>query len=303
MRKSGYNTEMKDLSKRIGNEFIITTEIMPPRGSDPSDMLKQADIIRLIGKISAVNVIDSPSARLHMSSLGASIMLLQNGIEPIYQMVCRDRNSLALQSDLLSASAFGIKNVLALTGDHPARGASDHPFTRPVYDLDSTSLISAISGMNKGQDISKRRLCAPTSFTIGAAISPCAKPKEPEVLKVERKLSAGASFFQSQAVFDFSQMEAFMIQVEKRGNDIRKKTLIGLIPLDSSKMIGFLNSLPGIRVPQELKKRVLGAKDSRKEGIEACIESVDMAKSFGLGGAHIMPVGRISSLEKIVKNL
>ena len=291
------------LSESLGKDFVLTTELMPPRGADVSSLLENIDRISSIGRIQAVNVIDSPSARLHMSSLGASIMLLQKGIEPIYQMVCRDRNCLALQSDLLSAASFGIRNVLALTGDHPARGASDHPFTMPVYDLDSTSLISAISNMNHGKDISGRDLTGPTNFTIGGAISPSIEPSGPEVLKVERKLKAGASFFQSQAVFDFVQMEDFISEVEKRGQDIRDKTLMGLIPLRSKRMITFLNNLPGINVPPNVAKRVVDAKDPAMEGIQICIETLDKVKSFGLGGAHIMPVGKLSSLEKIVESI
>jgi len=295
--------KMSKLSESIGRGFTLTTELMPPRGADIKGFVEYVARVRSLSGITAVNVIDSPSARLHMSSLGASVMLLQNGLEPIYQMVCRDRNCLALQSDLLSASAFGIENVLALTGDHPARGASDHPFTKPVYDLDSTSLIAAIKKLNMSRDIIGRTLTGATSFTIGAAVSPTIDPAEPEALKVERKLAAGAQFFQSQAVFQSADIESFMAIVEETLPEMRKKVLVGIIPLSSMRMIGFLNGLPGIIVPEKIAARVKDAKDPQEEGVAVSTEIIDEIKSVGFGGAHIMPVGHLDSLEKILSAL
>jgi methylenetetrahydrofolate reductase (NADPH) len=294
---------MSSLSQTIGRKFTITTEVKPPRGPDTTKFRQELEAVRKLRTITAVNVIDSPSARLFMSSLGASIMLSQYGIEPIFQMVCRDRNLLALESDLLSAAAFGIENILALTGDHPLRGASDHPNARPVYDLDSTSLIRTITTMNGGEDPTGVELNGKTSFYPGAAIGPNVRPIEPEVIKVKRKLNAGACFFQTQAVFDANALEDFMVRADRLVGDIRPKVIAGIIPLASEKMIGFLDKLPGIHVPDATAKRVIGAKDQSAEGIAVSLELIDEIKRLGLGGVHIMPVGRTATLEAIVKNI
>ncbi|MFH0862315.1 MAG: methylenetetrahydrofolate reductase [Candidatus Altiarchaeota archaeon] len=294
---------MSALSESIGRRFTVTSEVKPPRGPDASKMMDELDAMRGLRKLLALNVIDSPSARLLMSSLGASIILKQNGIEPIFQMVCRDRNLLALESDLLSASAFGIENVLALTGDHPSRGASDHPNVRPIYDLDSTSLIRTISMMNKGRDPAGVELNAKTSFFVGGAVNPNVRPLEPEVLKMARKTEAGASFFQSQAVFDAKCLQDFASKMDELVGDLRPKVLVGIIPLASEKMVAFLNRLPGMKVPDAVASRVLKAKDPQTEGVAVSLELIDEIKKLGFGGVHIMPVGRINSLAAIVREL
>jgi methylenetetrahydrofolate reductase (NADPH) len=291
---------MSRLSESVGRRFTVTTEVKPPRGPDTAKLLAELDAIAGMGKVSAVNVIDSPSARLLMSSLGASILLKGHGVEPIFQMVCRDRNVLALESDLLSASAFGIENILALTGDHPSRGASDHPHARPVYDLDSTTLIRTISMMNEGRDPSGVELNAKTGFYVGAAVNPGVRPVEPEVLKVKRKMDAGARFFQTQAVFEAEVIGDFMLKADSLVGDIRSRVLVGLIPLASEKMIAFLNRLPGIHVPDRVARRVVGSSDPAAEGVSLSLELIDKVKELGLGGVHIMPVGRISALQAIV---
>jgi methylenetetrahydrofolate reductase (NADPH) len=294
---------MSRLSQTIGKRFTITSEVKPPRGPDAVKFREELEVVRALKPLTAVNVIDSPSARLFMSSLGASIMLKQYGIEPIFQMVCRDRNLLALESDLLSAAAFGIENILALTGDHPLRGASDHPHARPVYDLDSTSLIKTIMTMNLGWDPTGVELNGKTDFFVGAAIGPNVKPIEPEVLKVKRKLDAGAQFFQTQAVFDAKKLGEFMTKSDRLVGDIRPKVLVGIIPLASEKMCAFLNRLPGIHVPDETVKRVGTSEDPILEGIAIALELIDEIKKLGLGGVHIMPVGRNSTLKTIVERI
>lgn len=291
---------MSRLSDSVGRRFTVTTELKPPRGPDTSKFLEDIEYVKGLDKVTAVNVIDSPSARLFMSSLGASIMLEQGGVEPIFQMVCRDRNALALESDLISASAFGIENILALTGDHPSKGASDHPHTQPVYELDSTSLIAAVEGMNEGHDITGRDLKGKTAFYVGAAVSPSVKPGEVEALKVKRKMAAGARFFQTQAVFDAAVLEGFMQKTDELVGDIRKKVIVGLIPPVSEKMIAFLNRLPGIAVPDGIRSRVAGSGDPGEEGVNVCLELADQVKEQGMGGVHIMPVGRLTSLERIL---
>jgi methylenetetrahydrofolate reductase (NADPH) len=291
------------LSERLGKGFTLTTEVKPPRGPDTTGFIQELAAIKALKKITAVNVIDSPSARLYMSSLGASVLLKQAGLEPIFQMVCRDRNVLALESDLIAAAGFGVENILALTGDHAAGGASDHPKAKQVFDLDSTSLIKTITLMNDGSDIVGGRLNAPTSFCVGAAISPTVTPLEPQVLKVKRKLAAGAEFFQTQVVFDAGAIEDFMEKADDLVGDIREKVIVGVIPLASAKMIAFLNRLPGITVPEDAAKNVTSAKDPQAAGIEAALELIDGIRSQGLAGAHIMPVGRLKALQAIVGQL
>ena len=294
---------MSKLKKSIGKRFTITTEVKPPRGADTTKLLRELSQIKKIKKITAVNVIDSPSARLYMSSLGASILLRQKGVEPIFQMVCRDRNVLALESDLLSASVFGIENILALTGDHPSKGASDHPHIKPVYDLDSTSLIKAVNLMNQSTDLSGTTLDGATDFFVGAAISPNVVPKEPEMLKIRRKIEAGAGFFQTQPLFTTQQVKEFNQYIGKYAPEVSNKTLVGLIPLTSEKMITFLNHLPGINVPKEVAERVCNSRDPSQEGVNVCIELADEIKKYGFGGVHIMPVGKTESLKKILSEI
>ena len=294
---------MSRLSESVGKRFTVTTEVKPPRGPDTTEFMEELGVIRGLGGVTAVNVIDSPSARLFMSSLGASVMLRQNGVEPIFQMVCRDRNMLALESDLISAASFGIENILSLTGDHPTMGASDHPDAKPVYDLDSTSLIKTISLMNEGVDITGKELNGKTSFYVGGAVSPSVKPVEAEVLKVKRKLSAGACFFQTQVVFDVGVLEDFMAKAEGLVGNIRGKVIVGVIPLASEKMIRFLNRLPGIRIPDYVSARVSDSNDPVEEGVNIVLELIEDIKSADLGGVHIMPVGRVNTLKRIVEQL
>ncbi|MBU0763047.1 MAG: methylenetetrahydrofolate reductase [Candidatus Altiarchaeota archaeon] len=294
---------MSTFSKKIGKKFIYTTEVKPPRGTNTKPFIDEIKAIKKIKGLTSVNVIDSPSARLFMSSLGASIMLEKHGLEPIFQMVCRDRNSLALESDLISASAFGIENILSLTGDHPQRGASDHPKTQPVFELDSTTLIKTITLMNQGTNLMGQELDGKTNFFVGAALSPSSTPSEPEILKTKRKMDAGARFFQTQAVFQVKTVEEFFDKSDKILGDIRPVVLAGTIPLVSEKMIAFLNRLPGIRVPEDVASRIAKSKDPVEEGISMTMDLIDGIKSQGLGGVHIMPVGRIGSLRKIMDSI
>jgi methylenetetrahydrofolate reductase (NADPH) len=291
---------MSALQKKIGKKFIITTEVKPPRGPDTTGFQEEIGQIKSNKKITAVNVIDSPSARLFMSSLGASILLKQGGLEPIFQMVCRDRNMLALESDLISAQAFGITDILALTGDHPGRGKSDHPRVKPVYDLDSTSLLKTISLMNCGETPAGVKLNKKTSFFPGAAISPQVNPALPEILKTKRKIQAGARFFQTQAVFDTQKLGEFLDLTDENIQDIRKNIIVGVIPLTSERMIKFLNNLPGIRIPKPMSKKIIESENPEETGVNIAINTIDEIRKMGVGGVHIMPVGKTQTLHKIL---
>ena len=295
---------MSKLSENIGKRFVYTVETKPPHGPDLFEFKEKIEVYKRIWpKIHGINVVDNLASRLFMSSLSASISLKQGGLEPVMQVVCRDRNVIALESDLIGASAFGIENVLALTGDHPKSGSSDHKNVKPVYELDATSLIKVISMMNDGLEINGKSLNKPTNFFVGGAVSPGVKPLEPEVLKLKRKITAGAQFFQTQLVFKADVMENFLSTTDKMMGDVRGKILLGVMPVSSEKTISFLNKLPGIRVPDETVKRVKSSKDPVEEGAAITLELIDEAKKLGLAGAHIMPVSGVKTLEKIVSQL
>ncbi len=210
---------------------------------------------------------------------------------------------LALEADLIGASAFGIENVLALTGDHPRCKSSDHPMAKPVFDLDSATLIKTMRLMNEGKDITGRPLNKPTNFFIGAAIAPGATPPEPEIYKTKRKIDAGAEFFQTQAVFEISVIENFIDEYEKViEENIRDKILLGIVPLYSYGMVKFLRTMPGIVISEETGNRIKNAKDPVEEGVNIASELIDRSKDLNLAGVHIMPAGKIEALVKLLEN-
>ncbi len=296
---------MSKLSENFGKRFIVTGEIAPPRGHDLTEFNHELEEIKgLMPKLEGVNVVDIPGSLLLMSSLAASIILKQNGVDPIYQLVCRDRNMLALQADLIGAAAFGIENVLALAGDHPACKSSDHPTAKPVYDLDSTTLIIAMKAMNQGRDIVGRELNKSTNFFVGAALAPGATPVDGEIYKIKRKLNAGADFFQTQAVFEPTLMQDFLDKYEKLiGEDIRDTILVGLVPLYDYGMVKFLRTIPGILISDETANRIKNASDPVEEGISIVAEYIDFAKDIQLAGVHLMPAGKVEALIQLVEGL
>ncbi len=300
---------MSQLRDNFGKKFIATGEASPPPGPNIKEFAHEVEVMKgFMDRIEGVNVVDIPGARMLMSSLGASIYMVQREVEPIFQMTVRDRNMLALQADLVSAAVFGIENVLSLAGDHPASAASDHPLAKPVYDLDSTSLIRCIKGMNEGRMLNGKEMNGKTNFFIGAAIAPGASPLEGEIYKTKRKLDAGCDFFQTQAVFDMKQMENFLDKYEKIiKEDIRDKVLVGLVPIRSHGMLKYLMSMPGIQVEAGLEKRIKDAKESggdvRTVGVEVAAEIIDKSRELGMKGVHIMPVGDIEAFSALVKKL
>ena len=296
---------MSKLSEGFGKKFIVTGEAAPPKGADLTPFMKEVDELKpLWDKLYGVNVVDIPGSIMLMSSLGASIILQQEGLEPVFQMVCRDRNMLALQADLLSASAFGIENVLALAGDHPACASSDHPKAKPVYDLDSTSLIVTVKKMNQGQDLAGNKLNKATNFFVGGAVAPGVKPNEPEIFKMKRKLNAGADFIQTQALFEGKLMEDYLAAYEKlTGEDDRKKVCMSLVPLYNFGMVKFLRTMPGVVISEETGKRIKDAKDPLEEGVNICVELVDKAKELGVAGVHLMPAGKMEALVRILESI
>lgn len=275
-------------------EFLVTAEVMPPKGGDPSHMIDMAT--RLAGRVHAMNITDGSRAVLRMSSLAASAILLQHGLEPICQMACRDRNAIALQADLMGAQALGIRNILALTGD-PVK-AGDHADAKSVFDFESVRLLKVIDKLNHGVDFNDKALPnGATSLLAGAAIDPQSPSWSGLQRRFERKLSAGAQFFQSQLITDFDRLEKFMDRIAV---DCNKPILAGIFLLKSAKNAQFINrNVPGVLIPQSIIDRLEKATDPLDEGITIAAEQVQMARQL-CQGVHIMAVRREDLIPKIL---
>lgn len=273
--------------------FVVTAEICPPRGTDTADFIKKARLLK--DKITAANVTDNQRAVMRLSSLACSVLLLNEGIEPVFQMTCRDRNRLALQSDIMGAWVLGVRNILALTGDHVAFG--DHREAKAVFDLDSVQLVNVINTLNHGKNMKDTELRGKTDFFIGAVVAPEANPWEPEEIKFEKKVYAGARFFQTQAIFDMEKYKRFFDGAEKSNI----KILGGILLLKSAKMANYLNdNVPGVHVPQNLIDELEGASDQLQKGIEIASRQLRELKKFS-HGAHIMAIGQEESVIKIIE--
>jgi methylenetetrahydrofolate reductase (NADPH) len=264
-------------------KFVLTSEIGPPKGIDIEEMMADAELLR--GRVDGINVTDLQSSVMRLGSLAVCHLLQERGLEPIFQMTCRDRNRLGLQADLLSASVLGIKNVLALTGDYASLG--DHPQAKPVFDLDSVSLIRALKKLEAGTDMVGNPLSGAPKFFVGAVVNPGANPLEAQLIKMEKKIQAGASFFQTQAVYDVQAFEQFM----KRASKFKVPVLAGIILLKSAGMARFMNkNVAGVFVPEPLVQRMAKAQDREKTSIEIAAELIRALKGM-CQGIHLMPIG------------
>lgn len=273
--------------------FVITAEICPPKGTDTADFISKARLLK--NRIAAANVTDNQRAVMRLSSLACSVLLLREGIDPVFQMTCRDRNRLALQSDIMGAWALGVKNILALTGDHVSFG--DHREAKPVFDLDSVQLVGLIEGLNRGRNMKDKELRGGTGFFVGAVVAPEANPWEPEEIKFEKKIAAGARFFQTQAIYDMDKFKRFFDIAGDKG----VKILGGILLLKSAKMAHYLNTnVPGVHVPQALIDELEGAPDQLEKGIEIASRQLKELKGF-CHGAHIMAIGQEESVLKIIE--
>ena len=270
-------------------KFLVTSEIGPDKGIHTQKLLDDAELIRT--KVDAINVTDLQSSVMRLGSLAASCLLKQKGFEPIYQLTCRDRNRLALQSDLLSAAALGVENVLITTGDHPSKG--DHPQAKPVFDLDSVQLLQVAMKLQAGTDMNGNKLegKAPR-FCLGAVVNPGADPLEPQIMKMDKKIAAGAEFFQTQAVFDLKTFENFISKVKH----VKAPIIAGIVLLKSAVMANYMNkNVAGISVPDNLIKEMEQSKDKAATSIEIASRLIKELK-FMCRGIHIMPI----SLNKLV---
>jgi 5,10-methylenetetrahydrofolate reductase len=272
------------LSKELSSgRFVITAEICPPRGTDVSGFIEKARLLK--EKVVAANVTDNQRAVMRLSSLACAVILLREGVEPVFQMTCRDRNRLALQSDIMGAWVLGVRNILALTGDHVSFG--DHRDAKAVYDLDSVHLVHTINTLNSGKNLNGKEMRGGTDFFVGAVVTPGVTPVEPEMMKFEKKVQAGARFFQTQAIFDMDRFKRFFDRARKY--DV--KVLGGILLLKSAKMARYLNEkVPGVNVPQNLIEELGKAPDQLKKGIEIASRQVRDLKGF-CHGAHIMAIG------------
>ena len=277
----------------VSGKFVVTSEIGPPKGVNIEKALKEADFLK--GKVEAVNVTDIQSSVMKVGSLAVCHLLKQRGIEPVFQLTCRDRNRLALQSDLLSAWILGIRNVLIITGDHPTLG--DHPDSLPVFDLDSVQLLQVVSGLNQGKDMMGNDLEGKPNFFPGAVANPGADPLELQIIKLEKKVQAGAKFIQTQAVYDPAQFETFMKAVEH----IDVPILAGIVLLKSAGMARYMNkNVAGVSVPEHLIKRMSQAENRKQESINITIELIGELKPL-CQGIHLMPLGWDKLVPEILK--
>ncbi|NQT30950.1 MAG: methylenetetrahydrofolate reductase [Deltaproteobacteria bacterium] len=267
-------------------KFVITTEVGPPKGTDITELEEAAELLR--GRVDAANVTDQQSSVMRLGSLPVCHMLKDKGLDPVFQITCRDRNRLALQSDLLSAYVLGVENVLAITGDLPALG--DHPQAKPVYDLDSVQLLEVIGKLNEGHDMAGNELKGKTNLFPGAVVNPGANTEaalELQIIKMEKKIKAGARFFQTQAIYDPESFAKFMKRVE----GFKVPVLAGIIPLKSVGMARFMNkNVAGVFVPEGLIEKMGAAEDKVKTGIEIAAELIKQTKDM-CQGVHIMAIG------------
>jgi methylenetetrahydrofolate reductase (NADPH) len=282
--------------------LAVTSECGPPRGSVPEKVREKAEMLR--GYVDAINVTDNQTAMVRMSSLAACILIRQMGLDPILQMVTRDRNRLAMQSDILGAYAHGIDTMLCLSGDHPHFG--DHPMAANVYDLDSIQLIQTVRGMrDNGTFQGGDNILNPPKMFIGAAANPFADPFELRVARLAKKTKAGVDFIQTQCIYNMEKFEKWMAGVCDRGLDEQVSILAGITPMKSAGMARYMkNKVPGMDVPDDLVKRMAGvAKDKQaEEGINIAIEAIERLKTVkGVRGFHIMAIEWEQRVPEIVE--
>ena len=278
-------------------EFVVTAEVGPPKGIHAEHVVQEAKAY--LSGITAVNVTDNQSSVMRMGSLPACVMLKNAGLTPILQLTCRDRNRIALQSELLGAAALGIENILCLTGDHTKMG--DHPGAKPVFDLDSVSLLHTVCQLEKGVDLGGNALVGePPKFAKGAVVSPCSDSVDAQLAKMERKVMAGAEYFQTQAVFDSEKFIQFMEKAKQFGKPVQ----LGVIIPKSAGMAKFMNNnVAGVHVPQEMIDALAADKERAKAGItgvEIAAKIIKECRPY-CQGVHIMALGWEAKVPDLLK--
>jgi len=264
-------------------EFAVTAEVAPPKGTDTTEMMENAEFLR--GKVHAINVTDQQSSVMRLGSLASCRLLKESGFEPVFQLTTRDRNRIALQSDLLSSYVLGIENVLCLTGDHVTLG--DHPQAKPVFDLDSVSLLMAAKGLADGADMAGESLKGIPTFHLGAAVTPGYEPMELQFLKMERKIKAGAQFFQTQAVYDPELFGRFMEGAKGFGVPV----MLGFVLLKSVAMARYMNkNVAGVSVPDSIIDEMKKTDDKVATSIKIAARIIRQTREV-CQGVHLMTMG------------
>ena len=271
--------------------FAFTGELGPPRGSDAAEVLEKAKHLK--GVVDAVNITDNQTAMVRMSSWAASLLIMQEGLEPNFQMVCRDRNRLAMQSDILGAYAHGIRNMLCLSGDHQKFG--DHPNAKGVFDIDSIQLISMVKKMrDESKFLGGADLEVPPKMFIGAASNPFADPFEFRVHRLAKKINAGVDFIQTQCIYNMDRFRDFIKKANEMGLTEKVYILAGVTPMKSVGMAKYMKSkVPGMDVPDDIIKRLQGAEKGKvaAEGIKIACEQIEEFKEMqGVAGVHLMAI-------------
>ena len=281
-----------ELTKK--GKFVVTAEIGPPKGVDIEEMMADAELMR--GKVDAINVTDQQSSVMRLGSLAVCRLLKEKGLEPVFQVTCRDRNRIALQSDLLSAYVLGIESVLCLTGDYVALG--DHPQAKGVFDLDSVSLLQTARQMEEGKDLAGNDLRGSPHFCLGAVVTPGADPLEPQLIKMENKVKVGAQFFQTQAVYEPEKFEQFM----KAVSHLNVPVMVGIVLLRSAGMARFMNkNVAGVHVPDNLIDEMDKAESKADKSIEIAARLIKEMKSM-CQGVHIMAIGWEKKVPQVLEN-
>ena len=289
------------LERLLRNDvFAITTEISPPDSADPREAYERASVFD--GYVDAMNATDGSGGNCHMSSIGMCSLLARRGYDMVMQMTCRDRNRIAIQGDVLGAAAMGVANILCLTGDGVEGG--DHPEAKPVFDVDSMSLLSMLKGMrDDSQYLSGRKLTEPPHVMLGAAENPFAPPLDDRLRRLEQKISAGAQFVQTQYCFDMEILDKFMAGARDLGLHEKAFILLGVGPLASAKSAEWIrNNIPGVYIPDAIIDRLRAAKDQAQEGVNVCVEILQRIREIeGVSGAHIMAYRQEHRVPEIVE--
>ncbi len=273
----------------VEGHFAVTAELGPPKGTSAEFVRRKAELLRPC--CDAVNITDNQTAVVRMSSMASGAIVREQGLDVVMQMTCRDRNRIAMQSDILGAVALGIRNLLCLTGDHQKFG--NHPGSKNVHDLDSIQLLQMVKGMRDGGEfLSGDKISGDVPLFIGAAANPYADPFEYRVVRLAKKVKAGADFIQTQAVFDVARFAKWMEMVRERGLHEQVYILAGLIPIKSVGMARYMRDyVAGLSVPDELVARMENAKEAKEEGLKIAVETIDQIRDIpGVRGVHIMAV-------------
>jgi methylenetetrahydrofolate reductase (NADPH) len=282
--------------------FAVTCELTPPRGIELDRLSGMAE--KLKGRVDAVNVNDNPNSNVRMSSLVCSKLLLDRGLEPIFEQTMRDRNRLALQSDLLGAAALGIQNVLCLTGDHPSKG--DHPQAGKVFDLDSSQWIEAVKRIrDQGVLLNGKKITGRPKFFIGAVANPFMKNLDLHMARLQNKIAAGADFIQTQPVFDLEAFEKWMAKLEEAGLINQVPIIAGVAALKSLKLAEYLKErVTGFKIPQNIMDRLKSVPEGRQEseGLNICLEKIKSLQQIkGVRGVHVMSIGNEEKIPEIIE--